>query len=260
MVRPHNNFQNDAGMIYQEKLDRMSVDDVYSMNMLTVPEKLEAALEFARSISEMHGFDTGPVMIGDVSLKQWLKTSDGRIILNDMDNSEILAYSESQGYCPVWSGAVGGLLSPEEIPFGNLNETTDVFKFGSLVFTILTGLDPYYDTIRRHKEVDVPPKVKAGEQPFIDPRYRTRSVIENRLVEVMDECHHLQPEKRPSIFDVVQYLEETQRRHTAGESLPQKSFNNSDTSEISPNNELMTITYGNTTATKVADTSPDVHS
>jgi hypothetical protein len=69
-----------------------------------------------------------------------------------------------------------------------------------------TGLWPFYDefshsTLRK--------RVMKGEWPYVDPRYRTRSYIENRLVEVMEKTWAYYPQDRASIFEVVQHLQET---------------------------------------------------
>ena len=52
-----------------------------------------------------------------------------------------------------------------------------------------------------------------GERPYLHPDFRTRSLIERRLTEIMDLCHVLEPKDRVDIFTVVQHLRETQRLH-----------------------------------------------
>jgi serine/threonine protein kinase len=168
----------------------------------------------ARSIAETHGFDTSPIAIADIRLNQWLQTADGRIVLNDFDNSNFMSFNQhEQKYCPHWSGSLGGLLAPEEIPAGEITEFTDVYKFGGILFSILTGLDPYYDDLHHQKEAEVTLKVQQGIPPYLNPRYATRSYIEGRLVQVMERCHAADPSDRPSIFEVVRHLEETQQRY-----------------------------------------------
>jgi hypothetical protein len=49
-------------------------------------------------------------------------------------------------------------------------------------------------------------KVINGKLPFIDPRYRTRSFEEGKLVEIMEQCWKYKPDDRPSIFEVVHFL------------------------------------------------------
>lgn len=49
----------------------------------------------------------------------------------------------------------------------------------------------------------------AGKTPFVDPRYRSRSFVEARLVEIMERCWAYDRTKRPSIFEVVSFLRDT---------------------------------------------------
>jgi hypothetical protein len=48
--------------------------------------------------------------------------------------------------------------------------------------------------------------VKKGETAFIDPRYKTRSLAEGKLVEIIELCYAYEPEERPSIFEVADFL------------------------------------------------------
>lgn len=45
-------------------------------------------------------------------------------------------------------------------------------------------------------------------RPLVDPRYRSRSFIESKLVAIMEECWEWEPERRISIFEVVRQLRE----------------------------------------------------
>lgn len=49
-------------------------------------------------------------------------------------------------------------------------------------------------------------RVANGEKPFIDPRYKERSLAEAKLVEIIEKCHEYYPEDRPSIFELVEVL------------------------------------------------------
>ena len=51
-------------------------------------------------------------------------------------------------------------------------------------------------------------KIIKGETAYIDPRYRTRSLAEKRLVEIMEKCWVLKPQDRIDIFEAVRLLRE----------------------------------------------------
>ena len=91
-----------------------------------------------------------------------------------------------------------------------MDEQIDVYSMGNNVYTLLTGLWPFYEY---KKSSVVKPKIKNGERPFVDERYRTRSFIESRLVTIMERMWEYRPEDRPTIFEVVQYLYETKEIH-----------------------------------------------
>jgi hypothetical protein len=79
-----------------------------------------------------------------------------------------------------------------------------------MLFSLLTGLWPYYrqtdgDSIRK--------TTMKGIQPYLDPRYQNRSLIEERLVEIMNLCHQLDPAARVDMFTVVRHLRETLRMY-----------------------------------------------
>jgi hypothetical protein len=47
--------------------------------------------------------------------------------------------------------------------------------------------------------------MSEGTRPFVDARYRSRSFIETKLIEIMEQCW-TPKDKRVSIFDVVTSL------------------------------------------------------
>ena len=208
--------QKRPGHLSQEQLDQLSVDDAVSLNNFTVEEKLDIVLQMTESLAEAHGLPTGPVVSGDVSVDQWLRSSDDdddemHLLLNDFDNAVFLSYNQTaQQYCKYESGSVGGFKTPEEHHRSHLDESVDMWKVGSLIFTVLTGLKPYYAS---PDEETTWALLDAGTPPYLDPRYATRSLIEGRLVEIMRRCHVRNPAERATIFEVVAHLRETKRLH-----------------------------------------------
>jgi hypothetical protein len=57
-------------------------------------------------------------------------------------------------------------------------------------------------------------KINNTERAFIDPRYRTRSYIEGKLVEILEQCWEHDPERRVDMFQVVSFLREVKRTAT----------------------------------------------
>jgi hypothetical protein len=89
------------GNAKQADLDKL--DNVYPQNNLTATQKLEMALAMAEGLADVHGFEGGVIMHGDVHLEQWLWSKDGRLVLNDFNNADILDWDEeNQRYCGAW--------------------------------------------------------------------------------------------------------------------------------------------------------------
>jgi serine/threonine protein kinase len=116
--------------------------------------------------------------------------------------------AKNQTYCDFWTWYDGTYKAPEEL-FGDFVGTpADVWAMGNNIYILLTGLYPYYDTMSVSKIEEM---VQAGETPYVDDRYRNRSTIEGRLVEIMEPCWAFDPQDRVDIFEIVAHLRETQQ-------------------------------------------------
>lgn len=203
----------DRGHIHQSELDVWQSTDVQPMNNLTVKEKIDLALLMAESMAELHGFKGGVIVHGDVHPDQWLKAADGSIKLNDFNNGHMLGWSqENQTYCDYQSNYGGAYKAPEEFDEDLYNnEGVDTWAIGHGIYGLLTGLFPYYRTF---SHTTIRQMVVEGKKPFVDDRYRTRSWVEGRLVEIMKQCWEYEAADRPSIFDVVRHIRETKRLYS----------------------------------------------
>ena len=182
-----------------------------SFNDFSAIEKLDIALAMAEGLAVMHGHPEGVIVNDDVHPDQYLVNKDGLVKFNDMNNAHILEWNPSQNdYCKwhIWIG--GDYRSPEEMRGEPIDEKSDVWPMGALMFGLLTGLFPYY-TIWERSEVEK--VIASGEPPYLDPRWKTNSsFVEGRMVEVMERCWANISADRPSIFEVVRHLRETQLR------------------------------------------------
>jgi serine/threonine protein kinase len=93
--------------------------------------------------------------------------------------------------------------SPEEYFDHGLNQQIDVYSLGNNMYSLLTGLWVFYD---ENDDGKVQERVKAGEKPYIDPRYKEKSLVDAKLAEIIDRCHSFYAEDRPSIFEIVKFL------------------------------------------------------
>jgi len=95
--------------------------------------------------------------------------------------------------------------SPEEYFDHPLNEKIDVFSFGNNLHAVLTGLYPFNEAPNSKWTKE---QVKKGIKPEIDPRWKTRSYIEGKLVELIKRCWEFNPDDRISMFEAVEFLEQ----------------------------------------------------
>jgi serine/threonine protein kinase len=128
---------------------------------------------------------------------------------SDFNNGEIFDYSKAgDRYCKIFRCFGGTFRSPEEFRCILATEAMDTYSMGNNIYSLLTGLWPFYnfpeDDDKQVQNLLIDQKIR----PLVDPRYRTRSFIESKLVAVMDECWEWEPERRTSIFEVVRKLRE----------------------------------------------------
>lgn len=204
---------NARGRMGQAELDTYQVDDVHPFNSYSPFEKLVLLISMAESLAALHGFSGGVIVHDDVYPDQWLQTYDGRVVLNDVNNAIPLKWnSETQRYCKAKTRFDNILRAPEELRREPVDELVDVWPFGNMIFSVLTGLWPYYDT---HDEQQIRETVVNGTLPSIDPRYETRSLIEGRLFDLMWLCYKIEPNDRVDMAFIVSYLHQTLQSYRA---------------------------------------------
>lgn len=172
-------------------------------NNMTLSRKLDWAVQMAESLADLHGYEGGVMLHGDVHPVQWLR-SDDNLYLNDFGSGALLEWSPTaQDYCQIEHPYSGTHRSPEELRGEKLNEQTDVYSLANVYFALLTGLYTYYehgsDTNR-----DALQKIKQGVLPIFDEEsYRNRSPLESAWLDVIHRMWIYDPEERATIFDVV---------------------------------------------------------
>jgi hypothetical protein len=236
---------------YSSAKDLDDADAVKPQNDFAAEDKLLIALEMAKCLAVLHDFPDGRIVHDDVQLSQFLYNSNGTIKLNDFNRAEIMLWDdEKKDYCRYRNNPGNGNVSttafesslfiplnnhlltlnssicmqyraPEEYWDWPLNEKIDVYSFGNNIYALLTGMYPFYE-IDYYHEVKAQEKIKSGEKPFVDPRYRNRSYAEGKLVGIMEACWAYHAEERPALQTVIaqlqeaaDYLEEHKEEHSS---------------------------------------------
>uniref|UniRef100_A0A7S3PTU5 Protein kinase domain-containing protein n=1 Tax=Chaetoceros debilis TaxID=122233 RepID=A0A7S3PTU5_9STRA len=211
-------------------------EEVKPQNKLNPSHQLKLALEMAESIADLHGFQDGVLVHDDIQLCQFLVTSEGKLKLNDFNRAEAMLFDERPGemggYCKYQNGKGGGeYRAPEEYRDGFLNEKIDVYSFGYNIYGMLTGLFVFYQYPDIHQK-DLEKKILDGEKPYLDPRYKGRDWIQDRLILIMERCWEFEPDERVDIFEIVSFL-----RHTLEAAKKQGIYENFDVYPSIPGRE-----------------------
>ncbi|KAG7364549.1 protein kinase domain containing protein [Nitzschia inconspicua] len=179
-----------------------------SYNELTGTQKLIISLQMAEAVADLHGFPGGVIVHQDIQLSQFLfNNAANKIILNDFNRAEFMLWDdEHQQYCKYTEGkGHGDWRSPEEFYDDPLDEKIDVFSLGNNMYSLLTGLWVFYDS---KDDQETRKRVTGGEKPWIDPRYIDGDPAESKLAQIIPRCFEYFPEKRPSVFQLVEWLSE----------------------------------------------------
>ncbi|CAJ1969156.1 unnamed protein product [Cylindrotheca closterium] len=184
-----------------------SVDEGYDpQNVLSPLEKLLMAKQMADAVADLHGHAGGIIVHQDIQLSQFLWNADKTMVkLNDFNRAEFVLFDDHKNkYCGYWEGVgSGSWRAAEEYADRALTEKVDVFSLGNNFFSILTGVDPFNE-----KETpEIQKLVQKGVKAPLSEAFRTHSFAEKRLAHLIDHCHEHKPADRPTIFEIVEYLE-----------------------------------------------------
>lgn len=158
--------------------------------LLNPTEKLNLATKMAEALSLLHSHPGGVIVHGDLQYVQFLLDEDGEtIVLSDFNRAEPLLFDESAGeYCKyVVARGGGNVRAPEEYSENILDEKIDVYSFGPILYSILTGYEPFVDD-HHIEEEDTGPFVIGGLLPIVPTDVRGNSFAEAALVAIMYKC------------------------------------------------------------------------
>lgn len=103
----------------------------------SLDDRIRAALEIARGIEVIHQHG---ILHCDLKPQNILHTSDARLVITDFG----LAQEAHIPLTTQTTGGTAGFMAPEQVDsaFGTLSPATDVYGWGALVYSLLTGHPP----------------------------------------------------------------------------------------------------------------------
>ncbi|KAL9253161.1 putative LRR receptor-like serine/threonine-protein kinase [Drosera capensis] len=178
---------------------------------LNFGERLRIALGSAKGILYLHTEANPPIFHRDVKSTNILLDSNLTAKVADFGLSRLAPVLDDEGTVPDHVSTVvkgtPGYLDPEYFLTHKLTDKSDVYSLGVVFLELLTGMQPIIEGRNIVREVNM--AYHSGTTfLIIDKRmgsYPSDCLM--RFVALALRCCHLDPEKRPSMLDVVRELE-----------------------------------------------------
>eukprot|EP00581_Thalassiosira_minuscula_P014663 CAMPEP_0183717510 /NCGR_PEP_ID=MMETSP0737-20130205/11110_1 /TAXON_ID=385413 /ORGANISM="Thalassiosira miniscula, Strain CCMP1093" /LENGTH=631 /DNA_ID=CAMNT_0025946973 /DNA_START=240 /DNA_END=2132 /DNA_ORIENTATION=+ len=178
-------------------------------------EKLQIALEMAKCLATMHGFDDGVIAHVDVQISQFFRGQDGFMKIIDYNRAEPLLYDiKNEKYCNWRNGhpGDGSNRAPEENIDAPLTEKIDVYSLGNVFYALLTGKLVWQEYEYEERILRI-----IQDIPLEIPDLYIESPASHDLVRAIRACWIHNVEERPTIFQVVEFLEEAVAKYPVTE-------------------------------------------
>lgn len=181
-----------------------------SESHLDWPRRMSIAIGSAEGIVYLHHQATPHIIHRDVKASNVLLDSDFKAQVADFGFAKLIP----DGATHVTTRVKGtlGYLAPEYAMLGKASESCDVYSFGILLLELASGKKPIEkinSTTRRSiTEWALPLACEKKFSEIVDPKLKGEYVEEElkRVVIVGLTCARNQPEKRPTMIEVVELL------------------------------------------------------
>eukprot|EP00934_Nitzschia_sp_Nitz4_P006040 Nitzschia sp. Nitz4//scaffold226_size53432//14630//16120//NITZ4_006695-RA/size53432-processed-gene-0.16-mRNA-1//1//CDS//3329542733//6030//frame0 len=185
-----------------------------SINDLSSLDVLDISILLAESVADLHGFEGGVIVHGDLNTEQWLINAKGEIKLNDFNNGFVMDWSRrNEEYCGLSHAMVGSFLSVEShLGFSNATEQMDIYGYGSSLYTIMTGSYPYW----QYERDDRNKRIQTGKAVPMEPYWRQKNTLDYHLSNLVWDCLEHNFANRPNIFQVIKRLKDMRKLFLTG--------------------------------------------
>ncbi|XP_076888789.1 PTI1-like tyrosine-protein kinase At3g15890 [Bidens hawaiensis] len=173
-----------------------------SESLLDWPRRMNIAIGSAEGIVYLHHHATPHIIHRDIKASNVLLDSDFKPQVADFGFAKLI---------PDAKGTLG-YLAPEYAMLGKASESCDVYNFGILLLELVSGKKPIQkinsSTTISITEWALPLVCEQKFSEIVDPKMNGKYVEEElkRVVVIGLICAHNQPDKRPSMVEVVEML------------------------------------------------------
>lgn len=187
-------------------------NDYYDMPSI---QKAVIAREVSLALGELHGVDENVTIVHkDLKPSNVFVMKDGSVKMGDFNLSELLRWNVTAGRQCIFRRRINNAVSyrsPEEAREERLTEKIDVYSLGSILFKIITGATPYYETNQmdeKFAKIKLAQKMLMNNQmPMLPSRYgKIKDEIMLEMFDIMHDCHILDGSVRPSAGEVANRL------------------------------------------------------
>ncbi|PON37440.1 LysM receptor kinase [Parasponia andersonii] len=185
-------------------------------NFLNWTQRIQIALDVATGLNYLHNFTSPPHVHKDMKSSNILLDSDFRAKIANFGLARSAGAQEGQFSLTNHIVGTVGYMAPEYLENGLVSTRLDVYAFGVLLLEILTGkeIHIFYDENINLSNALSGVLNDEGQESlsrFMDPSMQEKYPHElaKFVVQVIDSCLEKNPEARPTMDEIVQFLKRT---------------------------------------------------
>src|SRR5205807_36343 len=206
--------------ITTEFIDGQTLRELIAEEHLSLPEVLEIAIQIAEALTAAHA---AGIVHRDIKPENVMRRRGGLVKILDFgiaklleqpssDSSEIATIAKAETETGVVLGTVG-YMSPEQARALPVDERTDIWSLGVVLYEMLAYRAPFFGATRMDTMVAILERAPAplfqfanSAQPFVSELQR---VVSKALRKEIDERYQTAPEILADLKKVRQQLEQT---------------------------------------------------
>ncbi|GJW39182.1 PTI1-like tyrosine-protein kinase [Tanacetum coccineum] len=179
-------------------------------SLLDWSRRMTIAIGSAEGIAYLHHHVTPHIIHGDIKASNILLDSDFKAQVADFGFAKLIP--EGATHATTQGKGTLGYLAPEYSVLSKASESCDVYSFGILLLELVSGKRPVEKinatTKRPITEWALPLVCERKFSEIADPKMNGKYVEQElkRVVFIGLICAHNQPEKRPTMLEVVELL------------------------------------------------------